>query len=41
MCSVITWRAGVGVDGREVRKGGDVCILIADSCYYTAETNTS
>ena len=31
----------MGVDGREVQKGGDVCILIVDSCYYTAETNTT
>ena len=31
----------MGVDWREVQEGGDVCTLVADSCYYTAETNTT
>ena len=31
---------GVG-GGREVQKGGDICIPMADSCCYMAETNTS
>ena len=28
-----------GGGGREAQEGGDVCILTADSCCYTAETN--
>ena len=27
--------------GREVKEGGDICILITDSCCCTAETNTT
>ena len=30
-----------GGDGREVQEGGDICIHIADSLHYTAETNTT
>ena len=36
-CSVETWRW----DGRENREGGEMCIHIADSLHYTAETNTT
>ena len=32
------WDGGCG---RETQEGGDKCILIADSCYCTAETNTT
>ena len=28
----------MGVCGREIQEGGDICTLIADSC-FTAETN--
>ena len=31
--------AGMG-DGREVQEGGDICIPMADSCWYVAESNT-
>ena len=31
---------GVG-SGREVQEGGDICILMADSCYCMVETNTT
>ena len=35
------WDWGVGVrGGKEVQKGGDICIHIADSLGCTAETNT-
>ena len=27
-------------DGREFQKGGDICIPMADSCFYMAETST-
>ena len=30
-----------GGGGREAQKEGDICILIADSCCCTAETNTT
>ena len=26
---------------REVQVGGDICIIMADSCYCKAETNTT
>ena len=26
--------------GREVQEGGDICIPVADSCWYMAETST-
>ena len=29
-----------GGDGREVQHGGDLCIPMAGSCWYMAETNT-
>jgi len=28
-----------GLDGKEIQKRGDLCIWMADSLYYTAETN--
>ena len=28
-------------DMEKVQEGGDICILIADSRFYTAETNTT
>ena len=31
-------RAGEG-DGREVQKGGDICILLSDSCWGLTENN--
>ena len=34
------WDEG-GVGGREAQEGGDICILTADSCCCTAETNTT
>ena len=30
-----------GWSGREAPEGGDICILIADSCCCTAETNVT
>ena len=40
-CSVAAWSGwGRLGDGREVQEGGDICIPMADSCWYTAETNT-
>ena len=38
---MMTGRGGVGVRGKEAHEGGDMCILIADSCHCTAETNTT
>ena len=32
---------GWGGGGREAHEGGDICLLIADSCCCTAETNTT
>ena len=29
------------LDGKEVQKGGDMCICKADSFCYTGETNTT
>ena len=41
-CSVGTYMCGMGGGcGREVQEGGDICIHIADSLCYTAETNTT
>ena len=31
----------MGRGGREAQKGGDTCILIADSSCHTAETSTT
>ena len=30
--SVSTYRGGMGGDGREVQKAGDICITLADLC---------
>ena len=30
----------MGMCGREIQEGGDICILLADSCFM-AETNTT
>ena len=35
----MTYRGGMGEE-REASEGGDICIIMADSCYCTAETNT-
>ena len=32
----MTERGGMGVGGREVQEGGDICMCIADSFCYTA-----
>ena len=37
-CSVVTWRGG---GGGEVPEGRDICIQIAGSLCYTAESNTT
>ena len=38
----MTYWGGVGMrGGREAQKGEDVCVLIADSLYCTAETNSA
>ena len=29
------------VGGREIQEGGGICTLMADSCYYMAETNAT
>ena len=34
-------RVGWSGGGREVQGEGDICILMADSCCHTAETNTT
>ena len=31
LCINLEWWDGTG-DGRDVQKGGDICILMADSC---------
>ena len=40
LCGNLEGWDGVGV-GRDIHKGGDVCIPMADSCQCTAETNTT
>ena len=40
-CSVMTLRGGMGAYGREIQEGGDICILTADSCCFTAKTNST
>ena len=37
----MTGRGRIGVRGKEAHEGGDIGILIADSCRCTAETNTA
>ena len=39
LCDSLEGRGGVG-GGREVQEVGDICILMADSCWCVAETNT-
>ena len=39
LCDNLEGWDGVG-GGREVREGGDMCIPMADSCWYMAETDT-
>ena len=38
-CSVMTEMGGMA-GGRQVKEGVDICIHIADSLHYRAETNT-
>ena len=38
---MMTLRGGLGVGGREASERGNICILIADSRWRTAETNTT
>ena len=41
-CSVTTYRGGIG-GGRgkkEAQEEGNICMLMANSCYCTTETNT-
>ena len=40
LSAVMTYKGGMGCSGREVQEGGDLCIHIPDSLYYTAKTNT-
>ena len=39
LCDNLEGWDGVG-GGREVQEGGDIRVPVADSCGYTAETNT-
>ena len=39
LCDNLEVWDGVG-GGREAQEGGDICILIADTCRCMAETNT-
>ena len=39
LCDIQEEWGGVG-GGREVQEGWDMCIPVADSCWYMAETNT-
>ena len=38
---MMTWKDGMGEGGREAQEGGDICLHIADSLCFTAETNTT
>ena len=38
LCNNLEGWDGEG-DGREVQEGGDICIPMADSCWYLAENN--
>ena len=40
LCDDLEGGDGVG-GGREVQEGGDICILMSDSHYCKAETNTA
>ena len=39
LCDNLEGWDGVG-DGREAQEGGDMCIPVADSCWYMTETIT-
>ena len=39
LCDTLEEWDGVG-DGKEAHEGGDICIAMADPCWYMAETNT-
>ena len=41
LCSVMTWRGGMGLGGREVQEGGGMCMRIADSHSCPTGTSTS
>ena len=36
---MVQYNMGWGVGGKEVQEGGDVCLLIADSCRVQQNTN--
>ena len=38
LCSNLEGWDGEG-DGRDIQEGGDICILMADSCWYLAKNN--
>ena len=38
LCDKLEGRVGVEA-GSEVQEEGDICILVADACWCTAETN--
>ena len=40
LCDNLEGWDGVG-GGRKVQEGGDMCVPVADSCWYMAETNTT
>jgi len=39
-CFVTTWKVEMGWGLGEVQEGGDLCILVADSCCFMAEAST-
>ena len=41
LCSVMTWRGGMGVGGRAVQEGGGMCMHIADSRSCPTGTSTT
>ena len=38
--SVMTQRAGMRGSGGKVEEGGDICVLVADSCCCMVDANT-
>ena len=40
LCGNLDGWDGLGA-GKEVQEGGNTCILMADSCWCTAESNTT
>ena len=38
--NVVVRRYGIGESGREAQESGDICILMADSHFHTAEKPT-